>query len=387
MLLTAPLIHDGNRFLPEGMVIETTEDGTIVALHEHFSNNEIIQHEGILSPGFVNAHCHLELSHMKDMMPRGAGLIPFLQKVPVYRTEFTDEQKKAARHLAYQELVTNGTIAVGDISNIDDTSDLRALDQLHIHTFIECLGFTETHADQRFEFVHNVYNSFSAHQAPQKISRQSIVPHAPYTVSENVFGKISQHNPSSLISIHNQETLAENEFYRQKTGGVRDLLVTFGIDDEFFVPSGKPSLPTYTQWLSPEHTMLFIHNIYSTIEDIQIATSHFRQTHWCFCPNANIYIENTLPDIPMFQSAGASICVGTDSYASNDQLSILSELATIKQHYPNIGWDTLLQWATKNGAIALNMQEKIGTLTPGKQPAILNIQNLEGKTPSVKRVI
>ncbi len=142
MLLTAPLIHDGNRFLPEGMVIETTEDGTIVALHEHFSNNEIIQHEGILSPGFVNAHCHLELSHMKDMMPRGAGLIPFLQKVPVYRTEFTDEQKKAARHLAYQELVTNGTIAVGDISNIDDTSDLRALDQLHIHTFIECLGFT-----------------------------------------------------------------------------------------------------------------------------------------------------------------------------------------------------------------------------------------------------
>ena len=334
-------------------------------------------HEGILCPGFVNAHCHLELSHLKDMIPPHTGLIPFLQKIPSYRTQFTDEQIKTARHEAYHELLKNGVVAVGDIVNITDTLDIRALDKLHVHSFVECIGFTEAHARERFDYSKSVYDAFAKQQPNKKILRQSIVPHAPYSVSKAVFDLIDKHHLHSLVSIHNQEAIAENDYYCYKKGTVRDLLSGFGIDDTFFSASGKSSLQTYTEWLSKQHPILFVHNTYTAKEDLDIAVFRFEKTSWCLCPNANLYIENKLPDVTMLSNADVNICIGTDSIASNQQLSVLAELLTLKENFSFLSWDTLLRWATMNGAEALNMQEKIGSFEAGKQPGIINLLHLE----------
>ena len=387
MFLTAPLIHNGYEFLPGGTVIEIADDGTIVALHTSLDGEEVMHHHGILCPGLVNVHCHLELSHLKDMLPEKTGLIPFLQKIPPYRTEFTDEQIKAARHEAYHELVRNGVVAVGDISNLTDTLDLRQLGKLHMHTFVECIGFTEAHALKRFEETATVYNAFAAQAGNGKLLSQSIVPHAPYSVSPSVFKLIDKHQPHSLISIHNQEALAENEYYQEKTGAVKDLLGGFGIDDAFFTASGKTSLQTYTEWLSAHHSCIFVHNTYTSAEDVKVAAARFEKTFWCLCPNANIYIEDRLPDVAMLQEAGATICIGTDSLASNHQLCVLSELYTLKEREPALDWELLLRWATINGARALNMDHRIGSIEPGKMPGIINITRLNEGKPQVQRIV
>lgn len=385
MLLTAPQIHDGYTFLPAGSVLETDDAGTILAVHKEPVNGDVIRHQGILCPGFVNAHCHLELSHLKGMIPEHTGLIPFLKKIPTYRNTFTDEQIKAARHEAHKELLRNGIVAVGDISNVTDTLDIRALSKLHFHTFVECIGFTEQHARQRFEAALSIYNSFAAQESAGKILRQTVVPHAPYSVSKAVFELMDKHQPQALISIHNQESPDEDEYYRYKTGVVRELLAGFGIDDSFFQASGKSSLQTYTEWFSPQHPMLFVHNTCTTEEDLLIAMNRFDKTFWCLCPNANLYIENKLPDVPMLMRRNAHICIGTDSLSSNHQLCILSELSTLKKHF-DLDWEILLRWGTSNGAQALNMQERIGTFEPGKQPGIVNIVNLNTE-PGVQRII
>jgi len=386
MLLTAPLIHNGFDFLPESTVIETTDDGTIVAIHDNVLEEDVITHEGILCPGFVNAHCHIELSHMKDLLPEHTGLIPFLQKIPSYRTQFTDEQIKAARHEAYNELWANGIVAVGDIANVTDTLDVRLLDKIHFHTFVECIGFTEQHARSRFEQSLAVYQTFATQQQGQALMRQSIVPHAPYSVSQSLFHLIDKHHPQSLIAIHNQESVAEDEYYKHKTGNVRDLLGGFGIDDSFFEPSGKSSLQTYTEWLNTHHPMLFVHNTYTKREDIEIARHRFKETFWCLCPNANLYIENRLPDVNMLRQCGALLCIGTDSLASNHQLSICAELVVLKKSFPHLPWSELLRWATFNGAKALDMQHLIGSLETNKKPGLLNITNLDTGIPAVQRI-
>lgn len=382
MLITANQIHDGEKFLPEGSVIELDDNGTIIAIHDAAKKAEATFYEGILCPGFVNVHCHLELSHMKGVIPELTGLIPFLKNIPTQRDKFTEEQKKAARHEAYDELYTNGTIAVGDIANTPDTLDLRTQGKMHIHTFIESIGFTEERAQMMMDFSKQTYEAFAAQENKGKILRQSIVPHAPYSVSSSLFKLISGHQPQSLISIHNQESEAEHHFYLNKEGAVNELLAMLGINTDFFQPSGKSSLQTYVQYFEKEHSFIFVHNTYTGLEDATIGSNTFAQAYWCLCPNANLYIENKLPDIPMLMNEQRNICMGTDSLASNHQLSILSELQTINQYYPEIGWETLLRWGTSNGAKALRMGNIIGYIKPDTQPGIVHVE-INGKSKRI----
>lgn len=385
MLLTAHKIHDGRKWLPAGTVIETNSAGEIVALHR--GEMEGAQFfDGILAPGFVNVHCHLELSHMKGVIPEHTGLIPFLQQVMMHRSGFGDEQRKAARHEAFDAMYNNGVVAVGDISNVTDTMDLRALDKMHFHTFIESIGFSET-PQKQFSFATGTYAAFAQQASVTKRLSQSIVPHAPYSVSHTLFGLIDKFDEGALLSIHNQESRAEDEYYLLKQGGVQTLLHSLGISDDFFVPSGKSSLQTYLEWMSPTHPFIFVHNTYTSQNDIQLAKTLLPQAYWCMCPNANLYIENTLPDIGMLIQKSANICIGTDSLSSNHELSILSELQTIKKHFPHLEWETLLNWGTYNGAQALQMDDIIGTIEPGKQPGIIQLQGLDTQHPTIERII
>lgn len=385
--ITASRIHDGNKWLPEGTTIEVADDGTIVALH----STPVPQAEfynGVLTPGFVNVHCHLELSHMKGVVPEGTGLIPFLKHIPQYRNTFTEEQKLAARHTAFNEMWHNGIVAVGDISNTADVVDLRAEDRMHFHTFVEALGFTRQNADRAFEYAHQVYEAYAAQQPGRMQLRQSITPHAPYSVSDTLFCLIDKHLPASVISIHNQESEEENKFYTTGEGMVCELLQLMGIDYSAFTPTGMPSLESYLQWLSKEHPFIFVHNTWSAKRDVQFAHTYAPYVHWCLCPNANIYIEGRLPDIDMLIAEGGHICIGTDSLASNHQLCVLSELYTIQQAFPHISWETLLRWGTANGAAALQMQDVAGTIKPGTRPGILHISGIESAAkPAVNRVV
>lgn len=389
MFLTASRIHDGHAWLPPGTVIEVSEDGLIVALHAGAGEKEVVTYDGILCPGFVNVHCHMELSHMKGIIPANTGLIPFLQQVMSVRNNFTDEQKQQDRYEAYYDMLANGIVAVGDIANGEDSLDLRALDLMHVHTFIESTGFTETYAQQRFDAAVKTCQHFAAQQGAGKILRQSIAPHAPYSVSAALFRLIDAHNEKALTCIHNEESFEEIKYYTDKTGAVNDLLGGFNINSDFFTPSGKSSLQTYLEYFKPSHPFIFVHNTYTAKADVLFAQDRMKETYWCLCPNANIYIENRLPDIDMLLAEARTICIGTDSLASNHQLSVLSELYTIKENFPHIDWELLLRWATLNGAAALQMQDVIGTLAPGKRPGILQLTGLDHPTnqPLVKRIV
>lgn len=369
MFLTADTIHDGRKFLAAGAAIEIAEDGTIKSVIEQYAG-EAKYYAGILCPGFVNAHCHLELSHLKGMIPKHTGLISFLLQVIKGRGGFTEEEKRRARAEAYETLWQRGVSAVGDIANTADSMDIRTREKINIHTFVEAIGFNEQWADKSFEQALATYRQYL--QQASKTCTQSIVPHAPYSVSEKLFIRINDFEKDSIISIHNQETAEEDVFYMDKSGGINDLLNGLGIDASAFRPSGKSSLQTYTQWIDSSHPVIFVHDSYTKKEDVDIALQRFPHTYFCLCPNANLYIENTLPDVKMMMQAGANICIGTDSLASNDALCIYSELKTLHEHF-SIDWETLLEWGCYNGAMALQLEDRVGRFAIGMKPGVVNI--------------
>ncbi|GAC1531191.1 MAG: hypothetical protein NVS3B15_10530 [Sediminibacterium sp.] len=98
---------------------------------------------------------------------------------------------------------------------------------------------------------------------------------------------------------------------------------------------------------------------------------------WCICINANLYIENALPPIPLLRNNNCQLVLGTDSLASNRSLSILDELKSITRHFPDVPLAELLQWATLNGARALQMNDILGSFEKGKQPGVIVIEHLK----------
>jgi cytosine/adenosine deaminase-related metal-dependent hydrolase len=134
-----------------------------------------------------------------------------------------------------------------------------------------------------------------------------------------------------------------------------------------------------------------VHNTLTTRQDIEAAQAWSDYVYWATCPNANLYIENRLPDYAAFLSSGARVTIGTDSLTSNWQLSILEEMKTIARYQSYVPFETLLRWATLNGAEALGFSDTLGSLEPGKTPGLLLIQGLLpdgklGENATVKRL-
>jgi cytosine/adenosine deaminase-related metal-dependent hydrolase len=237
---------------------------------------------------------------------------------------------------------------------------------------VEAIGFDEARAEKSFSAACDVLEQFVATPSTsEKSARQSIVPHAPYSVSEKLFRLINGHDAQAAISVHNQESDAERTWYTTGTGPVRDLLTNLGLDLSQFSPSGKSSLLTYSDWIDATHPLLLVHNTDTTAEEVSITEARFPSLAWCLCPGANLYIEGRLPDVRMLIEHAKTICLGTDSLASNNQLSILAEMRILRENFPEVSDEVLLRWATLNGAVALGMDDHIGSFERGKTPGVL----------------
>jgi cytosine/adenosine deaminase-related metal-dependent hydrolase len=363
--------------IKNGIVI-MEDDGKIIDVINPTSNlqpptSEFF--EGIIVPGFVNTHCHLELSYLKDKMPKGKGLDEFVTEVENIRRKFSEEEILNALVKAEDEMIKNGIVAVGDISNSDFSFHQKAKGKLKYHTFIEVLGFHPDRAEKAFQ---------TGKQLQSKVQHPtSIVPHSPYAASEKLLQLINDEagNSNGILSFHNQESEEENLLFQNKSGKILKRFEKWGIDASFFQPAKTNSLQFILPKLNKAKNILLVHNTYTSSEDILWLKSNIQHLtsniYFCLCPNANLYIENRLPDIEMFINEGMKITIGTDSLASNDSLSVLDELKTIAKYFPKIPFETLITWATKNGAEFLGFEKELGTIEIDKKPGLNLITGID----------
>ena len=361
--------------------------------------------EGILSPGFINCHCHLELSHMKGKIPEGTGLVDFVWKVVTERGA-ADEEVLSAIDTAESAMIQGGIIAVGDICNNTSTLRQKQKGNLSYYNFIEASGWLPAGAPVRFGRAQAVYDAFSnngvsttlnpKHQTPNC----SIVPHASYSVSEELLQAIQPYFAGKVVSIHNQETSHEDAFFREGTGDLTRMYQLMQIDNSHHRPTGQSSLKSYLRKLAGAENIILVHNTFTSDADLAYVkqeTANVKdvgpkhptpnakpQIFFCLCANANQYIERAMPPVEMMRKNGCTIVLGTDSLASNWSLSIADEITTIRRHFPHISLEEILGWATINGAKALGMDAFLGSFEPGKTPGVLMIHE---QLASVTRIV
>ncbi len=326
--------------------------------------------KGYLIPGFINAHCHLELSHMFGKIPERTGMRAFVQAVNQFRNNCTPEEEQVAIQTANESMWNAGIVAVGDISNDNRSLNTKQQSKIYYHTFLELFGWNETRYEKLVADAKEWKNEFT------KCANASLVPHAPYSVPPALFERLRNEGTDDLIwTIHHAESDAEQSLFENRNGDLAQFLLALGVElnEQSFHGAKSPTNYLLKEWPKGKRS-IWVHNTRMKETDLRQAQQVLGSDLFlCTCPNANLYIEERLADYEMWLRNGARVCIGTDSLASNHTLSIWEEMQTLLRHTA-LSLETLLSWATINGALALGIESRFGSLALGKHPGILLIQ-------------
>lgn len=380
--IAATYVFPGTASPIKNGILVCDDEGTIIDIldrSDSFKEEAGVEfYSGILTPGFVNAHCHLEFSHLLSKIEKHLGFSGFLQKINHLRDEPAEKEK--SMQIADRKMWAAGITAVGDVSNSGLSLLVKQKSKNYYHTFVEAFGFHPSRAERAFSKATEVLESFEMANLPA-----SIVPHSPYSVSNDLFEKIKEHaqKKGGPFTIHNQESKAETKFFLSGDGAIaKHLRDNLKLETTYFKPTEKSSLQSILNYLPKENQLLMVHNTQTRKEDIE-ALKQYRDianTYFVLCPNSNLFIENELPPVNLFQREKLQICVGTDSLASNTELSILQEILTIQQNFMDVSLEELISWACINGAKALNISTTFGSFERGKRPGVNLITGIDFKT-------
>lgn len=331
-------------------VITAADDGTIVSVEDtggdlrESAGTEF--YNGIIIPGLVNCHNHLELSHLAGQIPAGGGLKQFIAGVRGQR-EAEPGEIAAAAEKAERMMMSEGTVACGDISNGKDSFKIKTGSAIRWLTFIEVFGSDPHIAATRMSEALAV--SAAAESARLK---HHITPHSFYSSSEELFSHITSNiTPDSVISIHFLESAEERTMTYDHAA--RALALSAGC-----------------------RRLILVHNTVITRPEAELLSAA-GNTWFCLCPSSNLMITGTLPPAGLLSKVTGRIVTGTDSLASNSSLSILAELKLLHENVPELPLDEIIRWGTINGAVALGMDDTLGSLQPGRKPGLLLLEPVD----------
>lgn len=374
-------------------IIELDDDGTILKLRtssELKEESHLEFYNGVLVPGFINVHTHLELSHLKGKIEPGSGISGFVTQIGSVRNKYKAENGIVKKELAI--MFQSGTQAIGDIANTKDTLAAKLESPIFTHTFIELFGLNPDMASNIWDMGIDLEEEFR-----KSGLSAALTPHAPYSVSNALWDNFKHYytEKTSPLSIHHMESKEEALFMKSHSGQMAARFAEVGIPKEYF-PSGEQ---TSTKWLSLKlpnaKNILLIHNTFSQIDELQDLFDEHQDKNFFIglCPKSNLFIENTLPESIIKNRKNLTICLGTDSLASNNNLSVWDEAKTLALAFPELSLGEVIEMACINGAKALNIENLYGSFEEGKKPGIvlierLNLQSLSiTKESKTKRII
>jgi len=355
-------------------VITTEDDGTIIsvedttgALKEKHSTEF---YNGIIVPGFINAHCHLELSHLKGQTKKKEGLGGFIEQIRNNRYS-PKERIISAASSADNHMYSEGIVLCADICNTPDSFGIKKESRIRYINLLEVFGLDPEKAAARMADITRV-----AEKAREMDMPYYLIPHSVYSISMTLFKILRNETQNNKVtSIHFMETGGEETFLKHHTGPLMSSYERSGLIPSIFeIPENHAEV--ILDEITNSGNLILVHCTFVDRDTIRLMKKR-KNLYWCLCPNSNIYIENTLPPVKLLIEEGCEIIIGTDSMASNENLSILEELKTIQLSFPDLPLEDLVSWATINGAKALGEQEQFGSIEPGKKPGLLLIENAD----------
>lgn len=346
--------------LRRNIVISVDDNRQIVAIDEVASLDSCASVEffpGILIPGMINAHCHLELSYLHGAIVEGSGFAGFARAIGAVRNNFSTEERLHAASVADADMWEQGIEAVIDIANDELVMPIKTRSRIEYLTLFEAFGLTTQRLDNHRDMT-------------SKWAQSSITPHSTYSLQDGIFRSAVKANNTTL-SIHFLESKDEVELYHNE-GSLHQWYDKMGWECDFLhyaTPAER-----ITASITPEKRVVLVHGCEATAIDIERISTHFTTpATWALCPESNRYISGSKPPVELLRTKGAKIAIGTDSLASARELSMVENMRLMG----DVPLTELLRWATKNGAEAMGLDAKLGSIEVGKTPGIVLLENAD----------
>ena len=357
--------------------VEYDDDGTILrtGVCEDPSSEEVFL-DGAVIPGFVNAHCHIELSYMWKLFRKGTGMAGFIDQINALRDTASLEDKLADIQTWMDRLWQRGVTAMADISNCADSFAIKAASPMYTRTFLEVFG---TEPQDCAAVIRDV--KALQEQALACGLDAAPTPHACYTMSPELLTAASAEGlRSGYLSYHSEETPEEDEMIRSGSGPMWENRKRAGMSTP--PVTGTSSLQYFLERLQQVHAapfdehILLVHEVCMDQEGIDAVKAVLNHPFIALCPLSNLFIHNALPPVELLRSNGMKLTIGTDSLSSNDDLDPVAELFCLQENFPQVPLGEMLGWACRNGAEFLGKEAVFGTLEPGKRPGLVLIDHL-----------
>jgi len=332
--------------------------------------------EVVLVPGLVNAHTHLELSWLAADPPAATEYVSWVEELVDRRASGTpaDVARYASDALSFVR--ARGTAAIGDVANGALTAAALGASGLHGVLFHEIYRLDVPDVDAVLRAERAAVDDLEravAHAGAAGRVRVALSPHAPHTVAPALLRAIAADaaHRGRPLSIHVAESDAEVEFLRDGTGAMADLFARRGFAPVAFAHPRRSPVEHLDRLGALTRDTLVVHAVHLSHADL--SRLQIRGATVVTCPRSNARLAVGRAPVPRLLAEGIPVALGTDSVASAPDLDPFAELAALRREHPGLAPAAALRIATVNGARALGLADRLGTLEPGKLAAIVAI--------------
>ncbi len=313
--------------------------------------------DGLLLPGLVNAHTHLELSFLHGLTPPPAGdFVDWLEGLVRTRPGHDHLDAREATRRAARQARESGAVLAGDITNTFRAQEPAWEEGLHTVSFGEAIGPQRAQPPEP-----------SLTWREGVLQASAVAAHAPYSVPDWRLKALKRQAGAQPFCIHLAESRAEVELVagRGEEGlRLRQFLSERGMNLDDLVFHGPRPLAHLLALGVVDGRTLLVHGVQLTAGEMaQVAASG---ASLCLCPRSNLGLTGAIAPVEAALAAGVNLCLGTDSLTSSPDLSLWPEMATLLRVFPALAPESVLSMATLGGALALGLAEHFGSLRPGR---------------------
>ena len=371
MLITAERLWLGPKTIRHGWALRLEGDrieavGALRQLREGRPlGEEIVDYgECCLMPGLVNAHCHLELGHLRERVSPKGGFTAWVRRLRQEDQAFLEQDGpelhqrriRQAISLGARELLSHGTTALYDISNGGVPAEVVASLPMRSFCALECIGLDPARGPGSIE------RATAYLTGPESATLQRLaVPHSLYSCSAWLLSELTgKQFHKGIPSIHLAESQEERDLLDQGMGPLRSFVD--GIYPDHDINPAEGLWGRLSTFYPPRARMLAVHGY--TLQGREIQGLAKAGATLVLCPQSREFFANPTPLFDEILRRKLAVALGTDSLASSNALSMWREMACLKALNPQLPSGQILSWATEGGARALNLDA--GTLAPGR---------------------